>query len=595
VISYDLMIDKGRNALRLPSYTPSRRASAVLKSGGIISEREMPQDLLVRVISTLFSVEAVFDTPWENVREIAEEFSTYVVKGNVMLGTPMLTNAGRYESALSSCTVAPVDLRPSNEAVKELIRSYYRQNMGIGFNFTPYEDPVALLSRVDEFSAQEETTGEHNRYIGNMGMLHVSHPRIREFIEAKRRRDMRHFNLSVDVTEEFMERAEKGATFALSNGSRVDADDVLRCMAENAWYNGDPGLIYLERMNRDNPVAALSKHVCTPPCAEMGLMEGETCHFGYLNLHSFVRKRDQEVEIDYNGLGRVTQLLTRVLDNAVEYSISRYPTSASADVARKNRKIGIGACGLADMFLEFSLPYDSQAARNLARDVLSFITYASKCASVELADQRGSCQAMNSSRGNSYLEGSFLEEKYGRHPSRTVSSHEWKHLAERIRTTGKLRNLLTTALPPTGRASILLDVTSSIEPMFSVFDSDGGIQANIVAFLKRELGGDEVLLGDICQKAELAESFQSIDVLSSYSRACLKTAKEISSMAHVQMVAAVAGLDGVVDESASKTVNLPHHATVEDVKSILFASYHLGLKNISIYRDNTKPDQPVYL
>ncbi len=595
MISNDLIIHGGRNALRLPNYSPTKRASDILKSGGIISESETPQNLLERVVGTIFSVEAAFGTPWESVREIAEEFSAYVVKGHVMLGSPMLTNAGRYDGTLSSCSVAPVDLKSLNEEVKELIRSYYRRNMGIGFNFTPYEDPVALLQWVEEFSASEETTGEYDRYIGNMGMLHVTHPQISEFIVVKRRKDMKHFNLSIDVTEEFMSDVEKGATFMLSDGSKIVASDLLWHIAENAWYNGDPGLIYLERMNRDNPVAARSKYVCTPPCAEMGLQEGETCHFGYLNLHSFVSRQGKQVEIDYDKLGKVTQLLTRVLDNAVEYSISRYQTEASQDSARSNRKIGIGVCGLADVLLEFSLPYDSQAARELARDVLSFITFTSKWASVHLADQRGSCQAMNYSWGNSYLEGNFLEEKYGRQPSRTVSAHEWELLAERIRRTGRLRNLLTTALPPTGRGSILLGVTPSIEPLFSVFNSDGEVSDNILDFLERELGGDDALLSDICQKAERDESFQFIDALSSHTRDCLKTAKEISPMGHLQMIAALAGLDGVVDESASKTVNIPHHATVEDVKSILLASYHLGLKNISVYRDKSKREQPVHL
>jgi ribonucleoside-diphosphate reductase alpha chain len=586
-------MNRTSSAFNLPNYAPPGNALEVLIRGAILSEEEKPQDLLERVISTIFSVENEFGTQPDCIKEMAEELAEYMVEGYVMLGTPTLTNAGRHNMALSSCVVIPVNLQELNADTEELICSYYQQNMGSGFQFMPYDDPVALLSWINDLSVRETASGTYERYIGNMGLLHVSHPRIREFIEAKRHKEIRHFNISVDVTEDFMGRAENGMPFVLTDGAEIDAAELFQCMAENAWYNGDPGLIFLERMNNDNSIAEISRYVSTPPCAEMGLAEGETSQFGYINLHRFVKNMGTTAAIDYDKLERVTQLLTRALDNAIEYSLPRYPTSVSADIARLKRKMGIGVCGLADMLIALKYPYDSQEARNMARDVLSFINYISKCTSVALADQRGSCLAMNFPLINKYISGRFLEDKYMEHPTRTVSAHDWEKLAHTIRTTRKLRNISTTALAPTGRSSILLDVTSSIEPLFSIFDSKGCLLKNVSSLLCQELGEDEQILQQVRQEASRSGSFQGIEALPYSIRECLKTAKEIAPLAHLQMVAVLTGLQGVIDEAASKTVNLSHTATVDDVKDIFLSSFHLGLKNISIYRDKTKMGQPV--
>ncbi|MFL5655989.1 MAG: hypothetical protein ACJ8CB_17650, partial [Ktedonobacteraceae bacterium] len=423
----------------LSSYTPSKRALDVLVRGKILSGEEKPQDLLERVIRIIFFVESEFGTQPGEIKMMAEVFAEYMVEGYVVPGTPTLTNAGRHDMALSSCVVVPCDLREPDTEAEERICSYYKQNMGSGYHFTHCDDPVGLLTWVNDLSTKETATGNYERYIGNMGLLHVSHPRIKEFIEAKRYKEMKHFNISIDVSEDFMRRAEDGIAFVLLDGTEINAADLLEQMAENAWYNGDPGVIFLERMNNDNAVEEISKYVSTPPCAEMGLAEGETSQFGYINLHKFVRNRGTTVDIDYDKLKCVTQLLTRALDNAIEYSLPRYPAPVSADIARMKRKMGIGVCGLADMLIALKLPYDSQEARDQARDVLSFINYISKCTSVALAGQRGSCLAMNFPLVNKYVRGRYLEDKYMERPTRTVSSSDWEKLAHTIRTTRKLR------------------------------------------------------------------------------------------------------------------------------------------------------------
>lgn len=581
------------SAFSLPTYAPARNVMEVLVHGAILSEDEKPQDLLERTISTLFSVEEKFGTQAACTQKMARAFAEYMVEGYVMPGTPALTNAGRHNMALSSCAIIPVDLQTLNKEAAEHICSYYQQNMGSGFQFTNYKNPVAILTWLNDLSARETATGTYERYIGNMGLLHIAHPRIQEFIEAKRFRNMRHFNISVDVTEDFMHRAAHDLSFTLSDGTEVDAAELLQQMAENAWCNGDPGLIFLERMNRDNALECMSRYVSTPPCAEMGMAEGETSQFGYLNLHRFLRKTGKTIEIDYDKLKAVTELLTRVLDNAIEYSLPRYPAPINAKIARMKRKMGIGVCGLADMLIALKLPYDTQEARDVARDVLSFINYTSKCASVALAHERGSCQAMNFPLVNKYINGRFLEDKYMPYPTRTVSAQQWEELATTIRVTRKLRNIATTALPPTGRSSILLDASSSIEPLFSIFTSTGNLHTSVSTLLQQEWQGSEQMLQTVQQAGVRNGSFQAIESLPTSLRNCLKTAKEIAPLDHLRMVADLAGIYGVIDESASKTVNLPHTASVADIQHIFLSVWQLGLKNISIYRDKTFAEQPM--
>src|SRR5258708_15394334 len=583
----DEVAHAAEDVITLPSYVPSERVWEVLVHGGILSKTETPQNLLTRVVNTIFSVETHFGTSLETIEQLQQEFATYMIDGYCMLGTPILTNAGRYDTALSSCAIAPVDLLGLDLSVEECICSYYKQNMGLGFDLSNFTNPVSSLHWIDNLSARETATGGYDRYIGNMGMLHVSHRFIQEFIQAKRENNMIHFNISVDVTEEFMEKAKNADMFFLSNGVTVNASDLLHQMAENAWYNGDPGLIFLDRMNRDNPVFKMSRSVSTPPCAEMDLAVGETCHFGSLNLRRFVRGYGASATIDYDKLRKVTYLLTRVLDDAIEYSIPRYPPKVSADIAKMKRRIGIGVCGCADMLLAHDLPYDSREARDLARDIISVINYTSKCSSVELAELRGSCTAMNCSSLNNYLNGEFIEEKYARHSTSTVSADEWIRLAATIREKG-LRNISTTALSPTGRASLLLDTTSSIEPFLNIADSRGNVHQSIKEFLDRKLLEDKRLVEDVCREAVCAGSFQHLESLPDCVRYRLKTAKEITPEAQVGMVAEIAGLYEFVDESASKTLNLPNEATVDDVRNIFLLAYDLGLKNISVFRDKMK-------
>lgn len=564
-------------------FETSARVAKMLADGKILAPGETPQHMFERVVDTLFSVEPTWGIDPSETQRNKAIFADFMLDGAISPGSPTLTNAGRSEyadAALSSCVVIPVNLRKLDEAAIK-IRKYYQQNMGSGFDFTPYEDPVSLLTWLNDLSEQETATGKYDRYIGNMGNLHVSHPRIHEFIRAKRDTAMKHFNISVDVSDEFMQAAIEHKQFTLADGTNIDAYGLLEEMAECAHHNGDPGLISLERMNRDNPVQIISAYTSAPPCSEMGLAPGETCQFGYINLSKFVKPDG----IDLTKMSEATMAMTRALDNAIEISRRGFPDEESQRLATLKRKIGIGVCGLADTLIQLGIPYGSAEGRTVAQNMLASINFASKVASVQLAEQRGSCGAMADQEHNKYYHG-FIESRYAMHPTDFVSKQAWETLATHIARTGHLRNILTTALPPTGRTSVLLGVTSSVEPLFSLHGLNDGTRKIIESFVQQRVGDESQTMLD---QALEQGSFQ-LGTLPN--KEVLKTVKEIPFADQLQMVAAVRG---VYDEAISKTVNLPSTASVQDVVDVFIISHNLGLKSITVYKDKSYANQPVTL
>lgn len=325
----------------------SQRAISVMRSGRILGKKESPEELFERVVSTISQIETVWGISPKEIDKFSERFANLWKQRVFTLGTPTLTNAGRIDhkqSALSSCVVIPVDLNNKNSA-QDTILSYYRQNMGSGFDFTPYENPIELLVWLNSLSAKATATGQYDRYIGNMGNLHVSHPKVHDFIRAKQQHRIPHFNISIDVNDEYMKSVLDETEYILQDGTSIDAKKLFWSIAECAWINGDPGIISLERMNRDNPVSDLAPYTSTPPCSEMGLSPGETCQFGYINVASIIKENGL---VDWELLRHATETLTRALDNAIEVSLTKFPDSESTKLAKLKRKIGIGICGVAE-------------------------------------------------------------------------------------------------------------------------------------------------------------------------------------------------------------------------------------------------------
>ncbi|MEI7425234.1 MAG: hypothetical protein WCK10_03895, partial [Candidatus Staskawiczbacteria bacterium] len=310
------------------------------------------------------------------------------------------------------------------------------------------------------------------------------------------------------------------------DGKEISSDDLLEEMAKSIYQSGEPGLVFIDRLNDDNQVPSTGEYKTLAPCGEVGLVEGETCQFSYINLGKFINKG----EVNYSELEDAVRASVRLLDDAVDYNISKYADDLSKDVAGKRRKVGLGVCGFADMLNQLEINYSSPEARNIAEDVFSFINYISKEQSVELAKERGS---FGSFVGSKYTTEESIIKKYAERETGKVSSEMWLKLDKKIKKYG-IRNCATISIPPTSRSSLIIGASPSIEPHF--YDMLG------------VLPEDQVLMIESIQK--------------------------------------------FVDESISKTVNMPEASSIEDIKKIILMSINSNLKGITIYRDKSRKAQP---
>jgi ribonucleoside-diphosphate reductase alpha chain len=457
------------------TYRPTSSAESVLRKGKIISQDETPQMMMERVVKTLFSVESKFNTDSTEIISLAKELGDFLDSGYCVLSTPILTNAGRYcNKPLSACTVPSIDLRKDMAAIKKDIDQLHQDGMGTGFNLDECDDPVAILKALNKIAVQGARSGKEDRPVGNIAVLSVNHPKIEEFITAKNNVDRCgeewKFNISVNIDDVFMKAYFSGTEYALRDDKKVLARRIMEKIAKSIHVCGDPGIVFLNRVNNGNPTPGVGTYLSVAPCGEVGLAAGESCQFGYINVAKFLmRKEGEDFVIDLPLLKRVTQLMVRALDNALEISIERYPFEEQKVIMKAKRKIGIGICGLADLFMQCVISYADSRARSLAQDIVSFINYHSKLESYELAKARGSFEAMNLTQGCRYNEDpGYIEQVSGEKATKYITRQMWLDLAQKIRMTKLLRNASTIALPPTGRSAILINASCAIEPQFSL-------------------------------------------------------------------------------------------------------------------------------
>ncbi len=539
-------------------FAPSKQALEVLRKGKILSENETPKHMIERMVNVLIEIEKRFGTDTKEAEVLKNEFGLLLDEEYCVMSTPILTNAGRYlKKPLSACTVPSLDLAHDNlHHIKEVIYKMHQDGMGTGFSLDNLADPVATLRKLNQIAIESFSSGKEDRPVGNMATLSVYHPKIFEFINSKILADKLNenwkFNISVDCDSNFFKQFNVDGVITLQNGKKVKAREIFKAISQAANICADPGLIFIERLEEDNPTPGVGHYVSTAPCAEVGLAKGESCQFGYINLVKFINKSG---EIDLKRIKRATHILTRMLDNALEISIDNYSENANKQIMSQKRKIGIGVCGLADLFVQKNIAYDSEEARILALDVITLINFESKIASHELAKIRGSFGAMNFSLKNRHLETpSFLEKKYGNLKTKYVSSNDWKKLAKKVKNTRFLRNASTIALPPTGRSALVIGASTGIEPVFS-----------------RE---DYLMIHPLLEKKH---------------HQFLQTAKNITPRNHLLMASFI---QKGVDESISKTINVPSNITSKEIEEIYISAWNLGLKGISIYREGSKNSQP---
>lgn len=551
---------------------------------------ETPEEMLWRVATNIAEAEKNYAN-CEDIEWVAIEFYNLMARREFMPNSPTLMNAGRELQQLAACFVLPVEdsMESIFEAVKEAAL-IHKSGGGTGFSFShlrPQNDRVRSTKGVSSgpvsfmkvFNAATETIKQGGTRRGaNMGILRVDHPDIEEFITCKRDgTSLTNFNISVAVTREFMEAVKNDRDFPLINPHtrrtvrRVNARNLFRLMVEMAWKNGDPGIIFIDRINEDNPTPELGEIESTNPCGEQPLLPYEACNLGSINLEQMLRRKSNpsvaessreimasEWEIDYERLERAIYWAVRFLDNVID--MSEYPLARVKKMARGNRKIGLGVMGWAGLLYRLRIPYDSEEALQLAEELMRFIQIKSKEASATLA----------------YLRGAF--------PNWNKSVYKKHRL--------KLRNATTTTIAPTGTISIIAGCTSGIEPLFAL------------CFYRNVLGGEKLIevnpifqetaeqLGffsdKLVQKIAEKGSLRDLPEVPEAIKRVFVTAHEISPEWHIRHQAI---FQKYVDNAVSKTINFPHDATEKDVEKAYVMAYELGCKGITIYRDRSREEQ----
>lgn len=566
---------------------PNAKACETLTAGLILAPGERPHQMMERVASTIASAELLYENlhvhNMTSTGQFAQRLGALMDEGSIVFSTPILTNAGRFNGRpLSACAMPPVNLRADFAKIKEMADQYHQDGMGTGYNLSEVADPVGMLKSLNKIAVQGSVSQNEQRPVGNMAILDVDSSAIEEFVMAKVGADSRgenwKFNISVNITDDFMNAVEQDREFILKDGKKISAKKLLGSMAYAAHQCGDPGLISLTRLNADNPTPSVATYKTTAPCAEVGLAPGETCVFGYINLAKFVTNIENP-SVDFDRLKSTVTLLTRALDNVLEVSIQRYSVSESKSIMQAKRKIGIGICGFADLLISLNISYTQKEARDYLQDILNFISYHSKVASIELAKSRGSFGAIAESR---YMDESFIMNKYGALNTPHVSCGQWSLLAKEIKETKLLRNATTTALPPTGRSALVIGASNALEPLFSLHTSDGIYPALSTFLRKCSIDRNSSFVKEIEKTGRCPQIMNSV-------RHPFITATEISPDCHLEIVI---DAQKAIDESISKTINLPEQTTPKEIEHIYRKAYAAGLKGISIYRNNSRSYQP---
>ena len=542
--------------------------------------KETPEEMFHRVATAVASAELLYggdSGEWE--ARFYDAMSGLLFLPN----TPTLINAGKDLGQLAACFVLPVD--DSMMSIFDSLKNaalILQSGGGTGFSFShlrPRSDVVkstgGIASGPVSFMRIYNTATEVIKQGGarrgaNMGILRIDHPDILEFIRIKRHEEeLLNFNISISVTDAFMQALKNDAEYDLVNPrskqvkGRLRAKDVFNEIVESAWETGDPGLVFIDRINRDNPTPHIGTIESTNPCGEQPLLPYESCVLGSINLSKVVKAvRGQgsgEEEIDWDMLKSLVHLGIRFLDNTID--VNKYPVTEIEKMHKGNRKVGLGVMGWADMLIRLGIRYDSQRAYKLARDVMSVIRDNARDASAELARQRGVFPN---------FEGSVYD-------------------TPEFSSNGGLRNATTTTIAPTGTLSLIADCSSGIEPLFAIAYKRLVLETELYEinpyFLEtaRQRGFYSPELIERVSKKGSLRGFKEIpnDV-----KRLFVTSHEISPEAHIEVQAA---FQEFTDNAVSKTINLKHRATRDDVAGAFLLAYEKGCKGITVFRYGSKP------
>jgi len=539
---------------------------------------ETPQELFRRVARHIASAELVYD-PKADVSFWEETFYQLMANLEFLPNSPTLMNAGRELGQLSACFVLPIE--DSMESIFDAVKYtalIHKSGGGTGFSFSrlrPERDrvgstggvasgPVSFMRAFDVTTDVIKQGGM--RRGANMAILNVEHPDILEFIEAKENQEaLTNFNLSVAVTDEFMKAVEKSTDYNLVNPrtgevtGKLNAKEVFDKIVDMAWRTGDPGIVFIDEINRHNPTPGLGKIESTNPCGEQPLLPFESCNLGSINLSRIVADKDGQPYIDYDKISQTVKLAVRFLDNVIE--VNQFPLPEIEEMTKTTRKIGLGVMGFADMLIQLGIPYDSEQGLVVAKEIAHFISEEADKASIELAQERGVFPA---------FEGSIYDSPDG----------------------PRFRNASRTTIAPTGSLSIIANCSSGIEPLFAlsyvrhILEGEEFIEVNPYFEEAAKKGG--FYSPELMKQLAEGKRLKDIEEVPEEIKRLFITAHDISPEWHVKMQAA---FQKFTDSAVSKTVNFPHDATSEDVAKVYMLAYQEGLKGITIYRDRSRESQ----
>ena len=555
-----------------------RRYLSKDRDGNVLEDAD---GLFRRVARNLSQADLLYGADEDERQATEDSFYKAMRRLELLPNSPTLMNAGRELQQLSACFVLPVE-----DSLDEIFNKVkqtaliHKSGGGTGFSFSrlrPEGDvvgstggvasgPVSFIRAFD--TATDVVKQGGTRRGANMGILDVTHPDIIRFIRSKEDgQTLVNFNISVGVNADFMEKVKRDESYDLVNPrtgkvtGQQNAREVFELLAEMAWKTGDPGLVFLDVINRDNPNPQLGKIESTNPCGEQPLLPHESCNLASINLARMVRFVEGDVAVDWERLGETVQAAVHMLDNVID--MNKYPIPEIAEMSKKTRRIGLGVMGFADFLVQMAVPYDSPEALEVAERVMGFIRERTHRASTALAQERGPFPAWEGSVYNGNDGGEVR----------------------------LMRNSAPTTIAPTGTISIIAGASSGIEPLFAlgyvrnVMDNTRLVESNpfFEAVARYEGFYSEELIEEIAQTGTL----ENLNV-PQWVKEVFRTSHDISPEWHVRMQGAA---QAHTDNAVSKTINFPHTATVEDVSKAYMLAYELGCKGITVYRDGSKDGQ----